>query len=109
MTNHQDTSTEREQLEILARAYGVEPIGHHPAGGAQYNDADGQCWVFDPANRDGEAFRLMAKTGIVFSPYFANVLRIELHSCAKGEESKAYRRAIVRAVLREEELRSGKS
>jgi len=60
--------TDREMLELAARAMGLDVVGNHPAGGVQYRGADGGVWVFDSLNRDGDALRLAVKLGIAVYP-----------------------------------------
>lgn len=62
--------SDRELLELAAKAAGIVSNGWHPAGGVQYRDEGGQSSVFDPLNRDGDAFRLAVKLRIDLSLWF---------------------------------------
>jgi hypothetical protein len=59
-------STDRELLELAAKAYGITRKWENGRGIVILDENGAYCW--DPLIDDGDAFRLAAKLGIIITP-----------------------------------------
>ena len=92
--------TDRELLELAARAAGIAWVGHTAKGLAQRKN--GACTVlpWEPLTDDGDALRLAMKLGFTVEPgkCWHSPYGPAFGEDVLGGEMKATRRAIVRAA-----------
>lgn len=90
--------TDRELLEAAAKAADLT-IGWDARGAyIVEHGVSGAGDVWNPLTNDGDAFRLLVRLGMFWSPELSHYLGLERFSGQERDDCSAHRRAIVRAA-----------
>jgi len=96
------TETDRELLKWAAKAAGMEhPTYMERVTGVVGINRGPMAALWNPLTDDGDALRLAVKRNVFFNPLFAHYLALERFAQQDADDTKAYRRAIVRTVADE--------
>jgi hypothetical protein len=93
------TENDSELLRLAAKAAGIDL--RFLGGVTPFSDGPVMVGEWNPLTDDGDALRLGVRRHVFFNPLFAHYLALERFGNQDSDDTKAYRRAIVRTVAAE--------
>lgn len=92
--------TDRELLEMAAKAAGISPAGFDGHNVGWYQPSTGKVGAWNPLTDDGDALRLAVKLGlwIHIGTYYVAIDGTHIEEACGQDLCAATRRAIVRAA-----------